>query len=249
VTIVVPCYNEELVLPYLANTVAELAADFARLYEVQFVFVDDGSSDETWHSLQRIFGGRADCKLVRHAENRGVAAAILTGIGAADSEIACSIDCDCTYDPRQLLDMIPRLGPGVDLVTASPYHREGAVENVPAWRLTLSKGLSSLYRLVLRQKLATYTSCFRVYRRSAVEGLVVKHSGFLGVAEILGRMDLAGRRIVEHPAVLEVRMLGRSKMKILKTILGHLKLLCELAAARLRQRSHAVATDRSWSAS
>ena len=34
--------------------------------------------------------------------NRGVAAAILTGIRAADTDIVCSIDCDCTYDPLQL---------------------------------------------------------------------------------------------------------------------------------------------------
>jgi hypothetical protein len=129
--------------------------------------------------------------------------------------------------------MIPRLTDGVDLVTASPYHPDGAVRNVPGWRLFLSKGSSFLYRRVLRQKLYTYTSCFRVYRRSAVLGLDVREKNFLGVAELLGKLDLRGSRIVEHPATLEVRMLGRSKMKTLRTILGHLKLLSRLALLRL----------------
>jgi hypothetical protein len=42
--------------------------------------------------------------------------------------------------------------------------------------------------------------------------------------------------VVEYPTVLEVRMLGRSKMKILRTIVGHLRLLARLAALRLSQR-------------
>ena len=236
VTVVVPCLNEELTLPYLANTLRSVEAALAADYELRYVFVDDGSCDGTWEVMQRIFGGRPRHALLRHDVNRGVAAAILTGIRHADTEVVCSIDCDCTYDPHQLRRLIPLLGEGVDLVTASPYHPRGLVCNVPAWRLGLSKGLSRLYRLVLRQELATYTSCFRVYRRAAVVGLPVKAPGFLGVAEMLGLLDLAGGKIVECPATLEVRLLGRSKMKIGKTMAGHLRLLARLAATRYRRR-------------
>jgi hypothetical protein len=163
-----------------------------------------------------------------------VAAAILTGIQAADTDIVCSIDCDCTYDPHQLQALIPMLVDEVDMVTASPYHPDGVVRNVPEWRLFLSKSLSSLYRLVLHQQLATYTSCFRVYRRREVETLKLKNGGFLGVAEMLGQLDLQGRSIVECPATLEVRLLGRSKMKTVRTIIGHLRLLMHLSMIRLR---------------
>jgi hypothetical protein len=144
------------------------------------------------------------------------------------------MDCDCTYDPHELGRMIPLLAEGVDVVTASPYHPQGQVKNVPQWRLFLSRSLSRLYRLVLRQKLYTYTSCFRVYRRDAALGVTVERGGFFGVTEMLGRLDLAGRRIVEFPTTLEARMLGRSKMKILKTIAGHLSLLTQLVRLRLR---------------
>jgi len=103
---------------------------------------------------------------------------------------------------------------------------------VPGWRLFLSKSLSSLYRGVLHHKLATYTSCFRVYRRDAVTGLEIHHEGFYGVAEILARLDLQGARIVECPAVLEARLLGHSKMNVSRTIAGHLRLLAEVAWGR-----------------
>ena len=49
----------------------------------------------------------------------------------------------------------------------------------------------------------------------------LNESGFLGVAEMLGRLDLSGGKIVEFPAVLEVRLFGISKMKTAKTIVGH----------------------------
>jgi polysaccharide deacetylase family protein (PEP-CTERM system associated) len=232
ISIVVPCYNEELILPYLANTLTSLAATLAADYDLSFAFVDDGSADGTWAALVRLFGDRADCTLLRHGANRGVAAAILTGIRHVETEVVCSIDCDCTYDPHQLRSLIPMLKEGVDLVTASPYHPQGQVRNVPAWRLALSKSLSFGYRRVLHHQLATYTSCFRVYRREAVDGLPLREGGFLGVAEVLGLLDLAGARIVECPAVLEVRLLGRSKMKIARTVAGHLRVLARLALAR-----------------
>jgi hypothetical protein len=232
VTIVVPCFNEESVLPYLENTLRRVAADLGQLYDLHYVFVDDGSTDGTRKALEATFGSLPNCRLIPHGRNRGVAAAILTGIRHAPTEVVCSIDCDCTYDPHQLRDLIPMLKEDVALVTASPYHPSGRVLNVPPWRLLLSKGLSALYRRVFRQKLHTYTSCFRVYRRSQVRTLAIREGGFLGVAEMLGALDLQGKRIVEHPAVLEVRLLGHSKMKLVRTIRGHLRLLARLAALR-----------------
>ncbi|HWZ60696.1 MAG TPA: XrtA system polysaccharide deacetylase [Gemmatimonadaceae bacterium] len=236
VSVVIPCYNEELILPYLANTLTSVREQFSQ-YDLTFIFVDDQSTDGTWVALNRIFSDQPGCRLVRHAHNRGVAAGILTGIQNATTDIVCSMDCDCTYDPHELAKMIPMLGDGVDMVTASPYHPEGAVRNVPDWRLALSKTLSRCYRVVLHQRLATYTSCFRVYRRSAMTGLTLRHEGFLGVAEMLGRLDLRGSKIAEYPATLEVRMLGRSKMKILRTIAGHIGLLARFAAMRMRSKA------------
>jgi polysaccharide deacetylase family protein (PEP-CTERM system associated) len=236
VTIVVPCFNEEPALGYLANTLRSVQSSLSDRYSLRLVFVDDGSTDGTWAALQRVFAPWPNAALVRHDRNRGVATAILSGLRAAETEVVCSIDCDCTYDPHELGVMIPLLSEGVDLVTASPYHPLGAVRNIPAWRLTLSRGASFLYRRVSRQKLWTYTSCFRVYRRSALADLEVREGGFLGVAETLGLLDLRGARVVEHPAVLEVRILGHSKMKALRAVAGHLALLGRLAAMRISGR-------------
>ncbi len=240
ISIVIPCFNEELILPYLSNTLVGVEADLSKDHIVHFVFVDDGSSDGTWASLQNIFGGRPNCTLIRHEVNRGVAATIMTGIRASETEVVCSMDCDCTYDPHELGPMVTLLTPGVDMVTASPYHKKGKVLNVPEWRLFLSRTLSKMYGMVLRHQLATYTACFRVYRRSAVADVPLSRAGFIGVAELLGRLDLGGSGIVEYPTTLEVRILGRSKMKIVKTMAGHIRLIFELIGMRLFGRENAM---------
>jgi len=237
VTIVVPCHNEEMILPYLSNTLESVEARLGDRYRVRFIFVDDGSTDGTHAELGRIFGGKGNCRVLRIANNAGVAAAILHGIAHAADDVVCSIDCDCTYDPHELERMIPLLTEDVSMVTASPYHPEGHVRNVPGWRLMLSRTVSVMYRRVMQNKLSTYTSCFRVYRRSALGDIRLTRKGFLGITEMLGRLDLAGHRVVEHPTTLEVRMLGRSKLRVVRAIGAHLTLLAKLAVLRLGARS------------
>jgi polysaccharide deacetylase family protein (PEP-CTERM system associated) len=232
ITVVIPCYNEEASLSYLANTLRSVEARLSENYQPEFIFVDDASRDKTFERLNELFGAKTNVEIIRHETNRGVAAGIMTGLRAARTEIACSMDCDCTYDPHELENMLPLLTDDVDMVTASPYHAQGGVRNVPEWRLFLSKGASFLYRRVLRSKLSTFTSCFRVYRRSSVVDLNLHEKGFLGVAELLGKLYLKGGRVVEYPAVLEVRLFGFSKMKTARTIAGHLKLLSNLAKER-----------------
>jgi len=243
ITIVIPCYNEEAALPYLANTLRSVEAKLSADYEPEFIFVDDASRDRTFDKLQELFGKNQNVRVVRHEKNQGVAAGIMSGLKAAQTEIVCSMDCDCTYDPHELENMIPLLSEDVDMVTASPYHANGGVRNVPDWRLFLSKGASFLYRRALSAKLSTYTSCFRVYRRSSVVDLPIEEKGFLGVAEMLGKLDLRGGKIIEYPAVLEVRLFGFSKMKTARTIFGHLKLLSRLSKERLFGKSGAIETS------
>jgi hypothetical protein len=129
--------------------------------------------------------------------------------------------------------MLPLLE-GADVVTASPYHPGGRVRNVPRWRLWLSRTLSWLYRRLLRVPLHTWTSCFRVYRREQVRAIELQHGGFLGTAELLVRVVRRGGVVREHPALLESRLLGVSKMKTLRAVRGHLGLLWQVLRGRIR---------------
>lgn len=237
ITIVVPCFNEGPVLGYLENTLGEVTLDFRDRYDVKFVLVNDSSTDDTWEGLKERFLDREDVKLVTHETNQGVAAAIMTGIRAADTEVVCSMDADCTYDPHQLKALLDLLGDDVAMVTASPYHKDGHVVGVPEWRLLLSRNLSRMYGALLRHRFATYTACFRAYRKSKVEHIELANGGFLGVAELLIKLDILGERMVECPATLESRVLGASKLKTMSTIRGHLELIAQIPEIKRRTKA------------
>lgn len=236
ITVVVPCYREEDTIPYLANTLRAFEENHRDEFAISYVLVDDGSTDRTFERLVEFFGHRPSVQIVHHPRNLGVTAAMLTGIRHAPTETVCVIDSDCSYSPETLVPMVRELRDGVVLVTASPYHRDGSVINVPGWRLFLSRGLSFLYQRVLTTRLATYTSCCRVYSRSAIVDLDIVHGDFRGVTEIIVRLDERGRKVVEVPAVLESRMLGASKMKTFRTIVAHARCLWSIVVERALRR-------------
>jgi dolichol-phosphate mannosyltransferase len=233
-SVVVPMFNERDCVEPLIASLERIEVALSQQYDLEFLLIDDGSTDETVALLRDALRGRSNYLIVEHERNRGIAAAIQTGIRAARHEVVVSTDCDGSYDPVLIAEMAPLLQPGVDLVTASPYHPLGRVENVPQWRLKLSRLASRLYALVCRRRLSCYTSCFRVYRRSAVAEIELENERFVGVAELLWKILDRGGRIVEHPALLRSRVAGQSKMRVVRATLGHLRLIARIALQRLR---------------
>lgn len=230
--IVVPLKDEADGVPSLLAALDALEGELRAVARCEFVFVDDGSSDATAALLAAAVATRPHARLVQHEHNRGIAAAIRTGMLATDAPFVASIDADLSYDPRELVRMLPLLA-DADVVTASPYHPAGSVHGVPAWRLLLSRTLSWLYRRLLRQDVHTWTACFRLYRREAVVDLPQQYPGFLGTAELLVRVLRRSGRVVEHPCVLGVRRFGQSKLRVLRTIRDHLGLLWQVARGRI----------------
>jgi dolichol-phosphate mannosyltransferase len=232
--IVVPCYNEAESIRRLADGLTRVRAALASSYETEVILIDDGSRDGTGDLLRDRFAGDPSVRVLRHATNMGIAAAIATGIRQSRSEIIASLDADCTYDPLELVGLLERLTDGIDVVVASPYHPAGRVIGVPQWRLALSRLASRLYGLVMRNKLHTYTSCVRIYRRSSVIDLPLEYPGFVGIVELLWQLDRRGGRIAECPAVLTARTTGQSKMRIIRAVAAHLRLLTRAALSRCR---------------
>ncbi|MFT6078849.1 MAG: hypothetical protein ACI8UD_002156 [Planctomycetota bacterium] len=229
--IIVPLKDEADGVPALFQELSAVKFALADVVACEFVLIDDGSTDQTWMLLEQMARAHPGVRLVRHARNRGVAAAIRTGFFATDADWVASIDGDMSYDPMELRKMLQHM-PDADVVTASPYHVDGGVRNVPDWRLFLSRTLSRAYRILLRSPISTWTSCFRLYRREFVVDLPLKNGGFLGTAELLVRVLRRGGRVVEHPCVLEARLLGFSKMRVFDVVLDHMRLLV-LVALRL----------------
>ncbi|MBW4612838.1 MAG: glycosyltransferase family 2 protein [Desmonostoc vinosum HA7617-LM4] len=238
VSIIVPCFNESEGIESLKKRLLPVVAELRSKRTVEVICVDDGSSDDTFFKLQQHLGEYA--QIVSHPQNQGLSAAIRTGVVYSTGNIICTIDSDCTYDPADLIGLMNLMHEDIDIATASPYHPKGKVKNVPGWRLFLSKGLSGLYRLVLPQKLYTYTSMFRAYRREVLECIPITHPGFLGLVEIVAEAMLQGYRVVEYPAELSRRQFGQSKLRVAKVIWSHLKYIYQLIVRQAFQPKKVV---------
>mgnify|MGYP001585876166 CR=1 FL=1 len=148
ISVVVPCYNEADGILQLQEKLLPVLDRVGTRHQVELILVDDGSSDGTSEALQKAFSSRPNTRIVRHERNLNLGAAIRTGIAESKGEWIANLDSDCTYDPALLEPMLTEMERGADLVTVSPYHPQGTVVGVPAYRMFLSKTLTAMYRLI-----------------------------------------------------------------------------------------------------
>lgn len=237
-SIIIPCYNEVENIPKIKRELLPVVLQLAQTRSVELVFVDDGSRDGTWQTLVDTFGNGqqpsgVSVRFERHQVNQGLGAAIRTGFAAAQGNVVVTTDSDGTYKFETIPDLLSYLRPDVDMVTASPYHSQGKVVDVPAYRLILSRGSSTIYRVLVDWQIRTYTCLFRAYRRKVIETVSFESNGYLAGTELMVSGMLMGYRVAEYPAVLHSRVLGASKAKIARTILAHLNFQVRILLHRL----------------
>ncbi len=228
-SIIIPCFNETEGIDYLAFKLKDFEEKLNQPHEL--IFVDDGSYDLTCEKLTKLYKDRngKDIKIIKHAKNRGVGGALKTGISNSCGDYIAAIDSDCTYEPSDLIKMFKIIkDEKADIITASPYHPEGSILNVPYYRLFLSRNLSNLYDFVSKNKLYTYTSMVRIYRREAIKNIDFKSDGFLAMSEILINGYKKKFKIIEYPTALKARKFGSSKAKTLKLIKEHLGFIIKM---------------------
>jgi dolichol-phosphate mannosyltransferase len=245
ISVIVPVLNEEAGIEALRSKLSCLEGIFGALTSLEFVFVDDGSTDRTRERLESAFGGGTSCRIVSHPTNQGVGAAFRTGFAHATGSIVCTIDADCTYEPESLKDLVNVLdSTGADIAVASPYHPEGKIEDIVGWRIFVSKVCSAIYRLVSPVKLYTYTSIFRAYRRAVTKTVSFEANGFVSAAEIIIRASQQGYQVAELPMTLRGRRVGTSKMRILRTIRTHLGMMAEVVRREIKQHIAGAGEER-----
>lgn len=106
ISIIIPCYNEEQVLPIFFDKVEEVKKrDFENKADFEYIFVDDGSIDSTLSILKSIASSHTYVKYISFSRNFGKEAAILAGLEAASGNFATLMDADLQDSPDMLLPM------------------------------------------------------------------------------------------------------------------------------------------------
>ncbi|GHI00355.1 glycosyltransferase family 2 protein [Neobacillus kokaensis] len=129
-TIVVPCYNEEEVLPetskQLSAVLTKLIDDYLISRESKILFVDDGSKDRTWALIEKEMAINPFVKGLKLARNAGHQNALLAGLETAATQSDCvvSIDADLQDDVKVIRTFVEKYRDGFDVVYGVRDKRE-----------------------------------------------------------------------------------------------------------------------------
>jgi dolichol-phosphate mannosyltransferase len=232
-----PVLDEAPNIPRLLANLSSLAARLEQEMECRAVFVDDGSIDGT---AERIRGeaGSLRVEVLRHDVNQGPGRAFATGFRhlaaqLEDEDWVATMEGDNTSRADTLLQMLVRRQEGFEVVLASPYMYGGGVRNTSLFRVLLSHVANSLIKELLGiHGILTMSSFFRLYSAPVLRRLQARYGD--GILETPGfecMVELLAKLIGERASISEVAMpldgslrLGPSKMKVMRTIRGYLRL-------------------------
>lgn len=128
--IVIPCYNEEKVLPVTAplflKKIQELIEEKLVSTDSRILFVDDGSKDSTWKLIEKLANSSIYYSGIKLSRNRGHQNAVLAGLMEAKDkfDLTISIDCDGQDDINAMKEMIQEYHNGCEVVYGVRSSRE-----------------------------------------------------------------------------------------------------------------------------
>ena len=165
ITLVVPVYNEEAVLPALFERLYPALDALGRRYEL--IFVDDGSRDRSVALLREQYQRRSDVtRVVLFAANFGQHRAILAGFAHARGRYLITLDADLQNPPEETPRLIAELDAGHDYVGTIREQRQDA-----AWRRWASRVMNRLRERTTRIRITDQGCMFRGYARSIIDAI------------------------------------------------------------------------------
>jgi glycosyltransferase involved in cell wall biosynthesis len=128
-SVVIPVFNEEESLEELHRQLDEVAS--AEGYELDIIFIDDGSSDRSWEMIHRLASSDPRVQGLKFRRNFGKAAALSVGFSKARGEYVMTLDADLQDDPAEIPSFLAEIAKGYDVVSGwkktrhDPWHKVG----------------------------------------------------------------------------------------------------------------------------
>jgi len=162
VSVVIPVFNEELVLHEFYPRLKKEAESWGKSYEL--LFVDDGSTDNSFELICKWKKIDSSIRVIKFTRNFGQQAAVLAGFRESRGNIVVQIDSDLQNPPEEIKRLLGAFTDEVDLVVTIPRKRRDS-----ALRILGSKVLHSLAQALFGNRFKLNLSSFRAMRRSVLE--------------------------------------------------------------------------------
>ena len=162
VSVVIPVFNEELVLHEFYPRLKKEAESWGKSYEL--LFVDDGSTDNSFELICKWKKIDSSIRVIKFTRNFGQQAAVLAGFRESRGNIVVQIDSDLQNPPEEIKRLLGAFTDEVDLVVTIPRKRRDS-----SLRILGSKVLHSLAQALFGNRFKLNLSSFRAMRRSVIE--------------------------------------------------------------------------------
>lgn len=171
ISLVVPCYNEEEALPYFLKETSSLADEMSAEMgvEFEFLFVDDGSRDQTLSLLRAAAGNDRRVRYLSFSRNFGKEAAIYAGLRESTGDFVALMDADLQHPPAMLREMYASLCEGdYDIAAARRVSRKGE----PVIRSFFARCFYKLINRISKAEFVDGASDYRMLSRRAVDAIM-----------------------------------------------------------------------------
>jgi glycosyltransferase involved in cell wall biosynthesis len=224
---VIPVFNEEESLAALHAELVEVA--IAGGYDLEIIFIDDGSKDGSWQTIERLAKEDSRVRGIRFRRNFGKAAGLSAGFEEARGEFVFTLDADLQDDPHEIPRFLEAMNEhGLDVVSGwkkkrlDPWHKVGP-SRVFNWLVGVLTGV----------RLHDHNCGFKCYRREVL-GEVRIYGDLHRFVPVLAaaRGWQVGEIVVNH----RPRKFGHSKYGVGRIIRGFLDLLTVYFLTGFNQR-------------
>ena len=212
---VIPAYNEQDSLLQLHQEIVSVAAENS--YDYEIVFVDDGSTDDTWKIIESLSNENDEVKAIKFRGNYGKAAALRAGAKLSTGELVITMDADLQDDPAEVPKMLAALTEDYDLVSGWKE-----VRNDPVNKTLPSKVFNWLVGALTGLKLHDHNCGFKAYRREIFDEVRL-YGEMHRFVPVLAASK--GFRVTEIPVNHRARQHGVSKYGLKRLPKGFLDLM------------------------
>lgn len=216
ISVVVPLYNEEESLPELFAWIARVM--LANGYSYEVIFVNDGSTDNSWQVIQNLAKEHPEAKGIRFRKNQGKSNGLNVGFKFAQGDVVITMDADLQDSPDEIPELYNMIvKDGYDLVSGWKKKRYDPISKTIPTKL-----FNAATRKISKIKLNDFNCGLKAYKNEVVKSIEVygeMHRYIPFLAKNVG-FNKIGEKVVEHQA----RKYGVTKFGLDRFVNGFLDL-------------------------
>jgi glycosyltransferase involved in cell wall biosynthesis len=218
ISIVIPLIDEAESLPELSSWIEKVMDE--NRYSYELIFVDDGSSDNSWEVIEELRKKNPNIKGIKFQRNYGKSAGLNEAFRSASGDVVITMDADLQDSPDEIPELRKMiLEDGYDLVSGWKKKRydNTLTKNIP------SKFFNAVTRGVSGIKLHDFNCGLKAYKNRTVKGIEVygEMHRYIPVLAKWAGFKKIGEKVVEH----RPRKYGRSKFGWRRFVNGFLDIL------------------------